>query len=54
MKKIYTKNLCMYMLIGMVAAVVAIFILQTITTSLGNTSASREKLSTVKAVSRFP
>ncbi|MCH5340114.1 MAG: methyl-accepting chemotaxis protein [Acetatifactor sp.] len=48
MKKIFTKNLCIYMLIGMVAAMVAIFILQTITTSIGNTSDSREKLSTVK------
>ena len=42
MKKIFTKNLCMYMLIGMVAAVVAVFILQTITTQISNTSDSRE------------
>ena len=48
MKKIFTKNLCMYMIIGMAAAVVAIFILQTITTRISNTSASQEKLSTVK------
>ena len=48
MKKIFTKNLCIYMLIGMVAAMVAIFILQTITTSISNMSDSREKLSTVK------
>ena len=48
MKKIFTKNLCMYMLVGMVAAVVAIFILQTITTRISNTSDSREKLATVK------
>lgn len=48
MKKIFTKNLCMYMLIGMVAAVVAVFILQTITTQISNTSDSREKLATVK------
>lgn len=48
MKKIFTKNLCMYMLIGLVAAVVAIFILQTVTTRINNTSDSREKLATVK------
>ena len=48
MKKIFTKSLCTYMMIGMVAAVVAIFILQTITTRIGNTSDSREKLITVK------
>ena len=48
MKKIFTKNLCMYMLIGMVAAVVAIFILQTITTRISNTADSHEKLATVK------
>ena len=48
MKKIFTKNLCMYMLIGLVAAVVAIFVLQTITTRINNTSDSREKLFTVK------
>lgn len=47
MKKIFTKSLCTYMIIGMVAAVVAIFILQTITTKISNTSSSREKLSTV-------
>lgn len=48
MKKNFTKNLCMYMLIGMAAAVVAIFILQTITTRIRNTSDSREKLATVR------
>ena len=48
MKKIFTKNLCTYMIIGMAAAVVAIFILQTITTRISNTSASQEKLSTVR------
>ncbi|MCH5267661.1 MAG: methyl-accepting chemotaxis protein [Lachnospiraceae bacterium] len=48
MKKIFTKNLCRYMIIGMIAAVVAIFILQTITTRIGNTSNSREKLAMVK------
>lgn len=48
MKKIFTKSLCIYMLIGMLAAVVAIFILQTVTTRISNTEASREKLATVK------
>lgn len=48
MKKIFTKNLCLYMLIGMVAAVVAIFVLQTITTRISNTSDSREKLTSVR------
>lgn len=48
MKKIFTKNLSMYMIIGMVVAVVAIFILQTITTRVSNTSASHEKLAGVK------
>ena len=48
MKKIFTKSLCTYMIIGMAVAVVAIFILQTITTSISNTASSREKLYTVK------
>ena len=48
MKKIFTKSLCTYMIIGMLAAVAAIFILQTVTTRISNTSASKEKLSMVK------
>ena len=48
MKKIFTQNLCVYMIIGLVAAVVAIFVLQTVTTRIGNTSDSREKLAVVK------
>ena len=48
MKKIFTKNLCTYMIIGMLAAVVAIFILQTVTTRISNTTASHEKLDSVK------
>ena len=48
MKKIFTKRLCTYMIIGMAAAVVAIFILQTVTTRISHTSSSREKLLTVK------
>lgn len=48
MKKIFTKSLCTYMIIGLLAAVVAIFVLQTVTTRISNTAASREKLSMVK------
>ena len=48
MKKIFTKSLCTYMIIGLAAAVIAIFMLQTITTNIRNTSDSREKLATVK------
>lgn len=48
MKKIFTKRLCMYMIVGMAAAVVAIFILQTVTTRISNTASSKEKLSAVK------
>ena len=48
MKKIFTKRLCMYMIIGVAAAVVAIFILQTVTTRISNTASSQDKLSTVK------
>ena len=48
MKKIFTKSLCTYMIIGLLAAVVAIFILQTVTTRISSMSASREKLSMVK------
>ena len=48
MKKIFTKNLCVYMIIGLVAAVVAVFVLQTVTTRISNTSDSREKLAVVK------
>ena len=48
MKKIFTKRLCMYMIIGMAVAVVAIFILQTVTTRISHTASSQEKLSTVK------
>lgn len=48
MKKIFTKRLCVYMIIGMLAAVVAIFILQTVTTRISNTEAGREKLTTVR------
>ena len=48
MKKIFTKSLCTYMIIGMVAAVIAIFILQTVTININNTADSREKLSVVR------
>lgn len=48
MKKMITKKLCLYMLVGMAVAVVAIFILQTYLTRADNTANSYEKLTTVK------
>ena len=48
MKKMFTKSLCTYMIIGLAAAVIAIFVLQTISTNIRNTSDSREKLAAVK------
>lgn len=48
MKKIFTKSLCTYMLIGMLAAVAAIFVLQTVTTRVSHTTSSRDKLSAAK------
>lgn len=48
MKEKITKNLCLYMIAGMVIAVLAIFMLQTFVTRSGNTKSSQEKLATVK------
>lgn len=48
MKKIFTKNLFIYMLLAMLVAVLAIFGLQTFITKRNNTTAGREKLETVK------
>lgn len=47
MKKIFTKNLFVYMLIALVVAVLAIFSLQTVITKRNNTKTSIEKLNTV-------
>ena len=48
MKKIFTKFLCFYMLIGMLIAVLGIFIFQTFVTKNNNTNNSYEKLTTVE------
>lgn len=48
MKKIFTKNLFIYMLLAIVVAILAIFSLQTVITNRTNTSAGREKLATVQ------
>lgn len=48
MKKIVTMNLCLYMLIGMVIAVGAIYAFQTIATHKDNMQSSRDKLAVVK------
>lgn len=47
MKKIFTQNLFVYMLIALVVAVLAIFSLQTVITKRNNTKTSHEKLNTV-------
>lgn len=47
MKKIFTQNLFIYMLIALVVAVLAIFSLQTVITKRNNTKSSNEKLNTV-------
>lgn len=48
MKKILTKDLCLYMVIGMVIAVAAIFVIQTFSTQRSNTQRSMEKLEAVR------
>lgn len=48
MKKIFTKNLCIYMILALVVTVVAIFSLQTVIISKDNTESSHEKLELVK------
>ncbi len=48
MKKIFTKNLFMYMGIALVISILAVFILNTVTTSKNNRSQAEEKLSTVE------
>lgn len=47
MKKIFNKNLFIYMLAALVVAVLAIFSLQTVITKRNNTKSSNEKLATV-------
>ena len=48
MKRIFTKNLVMYMGIALVISILAVFVLNTVTTSKNNRSQAEEKLSTVE------
>lgn len=48
MKKIFTKNLCIYMFLALVVSVIFIFSLQTIIIKRNNTQGSIEKLATVR------
>lgn len=48
MKKMFTKSLCIYMLVALVVTFVAIFILQTLTNRSSNMAESKEKLEVVK------
>lgn len=48
MKKMFTKSLCLYMLVAFVITIAAIFILQTFATKSSNMSESREKLEVVR------
>lgn len=48
MKRIFTRYLCIYMLIALIITVVGIFTFQTITANYDNISSSQEKLSSVK------
>lgn len=48
MKKIFTKNLCIYMLLALVVSVLFIFSLQTVIIRRSNTKSSVEKLAAVK------
>lgn len=48
MKKIFTKNLCIYMVIALLVTVFSIFSLQTVVIRRSNTESSHEKLGSVK------
>ncbi len=48
MKKVFTKNLCIYMAVALIVTVVAIFGLQTVVTKSTNTKDSYDKLEAVK------
>ena len=48
MKKIFTKNLCIYMAVALLVTVVAIFTLQTVVTKSTNTKSSYDKLEAVR------
>ena len=48
MKKMFTRNLCLYMLIALLITILSIFTLQTFISQKDNTLLSKEKLETVK------
>lgn len=48
MKKIITKGLCIYMLLGLVVTILAVFTIQTVISQQRNTQSSHDKLVTVK------
>ena len=48
MKKIFTKNLCIYMVSALLVVVLGIFSMQTLTNQWANTKNSNDKLSLVK------
>lgn len=48
MKKIFTKYLCIYMALGLICIITAIFLVQTYTSNSHNIEESKEKLQTVK------
>lgn len=48
MKKIFTKNLCICMIIAMLATIIAVASIQTVVGRSSNTKSSREKLKTVE------
>lgn len=48
MKKMFTRNLCLYMLIALLITILSIFTLQTFISQKDNTLLSEEKLETVK------
>lgn len=48
MKKMFTRNLCLYMLIALIIAIIAVFTLQTFSSKNSNMRSAKEKLTTVK------
>ena len=48
MKKMFTRNLCLYMLIALLITILSIFTLQTFISQKDNTLLSEEKLEAVK------
>ncbi len=48
MKKMFTRNLCLYMLIALIIAIIAVFTLQTFSSKNSNMRSAKEKLTTVR------